>query len=891
MENSILPTKSKPPFPNLFKQHHQNHQFQSLPNPTKPPHFPTKSPKLALQSPNNKVQLKQAVTALDAVARRKSKVSPETYVSLLQSCIDLDSIELGRQFHARIGLVDSVGCFVETKLVAMYVKCGDLKSARQVFDEMRERNLFTYTTMIGGYSRELRHWEILELFGGMVDEGVVPDEFLMPKIVRACANVGNLEMGELVHSFGIRSGLIGASVQVGNSLLSMYAKCGELRLARKLFEKMDEKDGVSWNSIISGHCQFGMDEEALRLFHQMQDQGVQPGLVTWNILIASHSQCGKCKLAMELKEEMKRCGIVPDVVTWTSMISGFTKNNKSNQALGLFRDMLMEGIEPNAMTIASATTACVSLKTLKKGKELHSVGIKIGAIGDVLVGNSLIELYSKCGDLEAAQRAFDLILEKDVFTWNSMIGGFAQAGFCGKAYDVFMKMLDSGVLPNVITWNTMISGYIRNGDEDHAMDLFGKMEEQGAVKRNTASWNLLIAGLLQHERKDKALAILRQMQASGVLLNSITLLSVLPACANLIARKKVKEIHCCVIRRKLESDVSVTNSLIDTYAKAGDMTCARSIFVTLCTKDVISWNSLMNGYGVHGSPDITLDLFDHMKSLGVRPNRGTFACVLLAHSLAGMVDEGKQTFSCMSEEYHISPGLEHYSAMVDLLGRSGRHGEAAKFIDEMNLEPDFSVWNALLRASRIHGNIGLAIHSAENLIAIEPQNIIVRRLLTQLYDLDGRTVDSPTKRNPRKRNVATKIIGCSWTEVKNEVHSFMTGDQSMPYSASLYAQLDSISREIKTMKPDSHKAEICIDEEDKEEICGVHSEKLAIAFALINSPDSVHCIRVIKNFRMCGDCHRNSKLVSLLRGREIYVHDSKTLHHFKDGRCSCRDYW
>ncbi|KAK9142119.1 hypothetical protein Syun_011519 [Stephania yunnanensis] len=795
MENSILPTKSKPQFPNLFKQ--QNTPFQFLSNPTKPPHFHIKSPKLALQFPTNKGQLQQAVTALDSLARRKSKVNPETYVSLLQSCIDFDSIDLGRRLHSLIGLVDNVDCFVETKLGAK---------------------------ALGNFGA----------FWGMVDEGVVPDEFLMPRIVRACANVGNLEMGELVHSFVIRSGLVGASVQVGNSLLSMYAKCGALRLARKLFEKMDEKDGVSWNSIISGYCQFGVDEEALRLFNEMQDQGVQPGLVTWNTLIASHSQCGNCELAMELKEEMKSCGIVPDVVTWTSMISGFTKNNRSKQALELFREMLMEGIEPNAITIASATTACVSLKTLKKGKELHSVGIKIGAIGDVLLGNSLIELYSKCGNLEAAQRTFDLILEKDVFTWNLTIGGFAQAGYCGKAYDLFMKMQDLGVPPNVITWNTMISGYIRNGDEDHAMNLFGKMEERGAVKRNTASWNLLIAGFLLHGHKDKALAIFRQMQASGVLLNSITLLSVLPACANLIAWKKVKEIHCYVIRGRLESDVSVANSLIDTYAKAGDLTSAR-----------------------------------------VKPNRGTFACVLLAHSLAGMVDEGKQTFSSMSEEYHISPGLEHYSAMVDLLGRSGRHGEAAKLIDEMNLEPDFSVWTALLRASRVHGNMRLAIHAAENLIEIEPRNLIVRRLLTQLYGLDGRAVDSLTKRKPRKRNGTTSILGLSWLEVKNKVHSFMTGDHCMPCSDSIYAQLDSISRKIKAMGLDSHKSELCIEEEEKEEICGVHSEKLAIAFALFSSPDSLSCIRIIKNFRMCGDCHRTAKLVSLIHRQEIYVHDSR----------------
>ncbi|KAF8401167.1 hypothetical protein HHK36_014471 [Tetracentron sinense] len=703
--------------------------------------------------------LKEAVAALDSIAKRGSKVRPKTYISLLQSCIDSDSIEQGRKLHARIGVLGELDPFVETKLVSMYAKCGSLDDARRVFGEMRNRDLFSWSAMIGAYSREQRWRDI------------------------ACANLGDAETGKLIQSLVVRSGM-GSCVHVNNSVLAMYAKCGRLSSARWFFEKMDRKDRVTWDSIISGYCQSGENVETLRLFDRMQVYGIEPGLITWNILIASYNQTGNCDVAMELMKKMENLGISPDVFTWTSMISGFAQNNLTNQALELFREML-EGVEPNGVTITSLISACASLKALKKGKELHSAGVKIGSTGDVLVGNSLIDMYSKCGKLEAAQRVFDKILHKDVFTWKSMIGGYAQAGYCGKAYDLFMKMQESGVRPNVVTWNVMISGYIQNGDEDQAMDLFHRMETDGMIKRNTASWNSLI-----------------------------------------VAAKKVKEIHGCELRRSLESDLSVANSLIDTYAKSGDIVCARSIFDGMPSKDIISWNSLISGYVLHGFSSIAIDLFDQMREVGLKPNRGTFANIILAYSLTGMVDEGKQTFSSMTEYYQISPGLEHYLAMIDLFGRSGRFREATEFIEEMAIESDPTVWVALLKACRVHGNIGLAVRTVERLIKLEPGNSAVYRLMLQIYALGG-----------------------SWIEVKNTVHTLVTGDQSKPNLDSLYSGLDSITEEIKVLAPDSNDMRLCIEEEEKKEIVGIHSEKLAIAFSLICSPYASRSIRIVKDLR------------------------------------------
>ncbi|EXB97347.1 hypothetical protein L484_024210 [Morus notabilis] len=832
-------------------------------------------------------RLSDAVAALDAIAERGSKVKlkPRTYMNLLQSCIDTNSIELGRKLHARMmGLVQYVNPFVETKLVSMYAKCGCLHDARRVFDGMRERNLFTWSAMIGACSREQRWKEVLKLFYLMMGDGILPDKFLLPKILEACGNCADFKTAKVIHSMVVRCGFCG-SIRVINSILAVYAKCGKLNWARRFFESMDKRDLVSWNAIISGFCQNGRMEEATRLFDAVREEGTEPGLVTWNIMIASYNQLGQTDVAMGLMKKMESLGIVPDVFTWTSLISGFAQNNRRNQALDLFKEMLLAGVKPNAVTITSAVSACASLKSLGKGLEIHAFSIKIGLIEDVLVGNSLIDMYSKCGELEAAQEVFDMIIEKDVFTWNSLIGGYCQAGYCGKACELFMKMQESDVAPNVITWNVMISGYIQNGDEDEAMDLFRRMEKDGKVKRNTASWNSLVAGYLHVGEKDKALGIFRQMQSYCVIPNLVTMLSVLPTCANLLAEKKVREIHCCILRRVLDSELPVANSLLDTYAKAGNMTYSRTIFDRMLSKDIITWNSIIAGYVLHGFSNAALDLFDDMTKSGLKPNRGTFLSIIYSCSLSGLVDKGRLAFSSITEDYNIVPGLEHYAAVVDLYGRPGRLGEAMEFIENMPVEPDSSVWAALLTASRNHRNIGFTVRALDKILDLEPGNYLIQRLRAQADALVAKSENDPKMRKLEKENATKRHLGRCWIELQNRVYTFVNGDQSEPY---LYPWIHDIAG--KASKYGFHEG-LCIEEEEKEEVGRVHCEKIAIAFALIGFPRKAQCIRIVKSLRMCGNCHETAKYISKTYGCEIYVTDSKCLHRFSNGHCSCKDYW
>eukprot|EP01018_Ginkgo_biloba_P036669 Gb_31699 [translate_table: standard] len=837
-------------------------------------------------------RLKEALDALELMDQQGSQISSDTYVSLLQACTDKNSLAEGKRVHAhmdRRGIGHSV--YFSTKLVSMYAKCGSLADARNVFDKMSSRNIFSWSAMIGAYVKQEDWEEVLALYYKLHWEGVQPNDFVFPKALKSCAHLAALKQGKEIHDCIIRSGFA-SHVFVANSLIDMYAKCGSLECARRVFDKMPQRDEVSWNAMIAGYAQSGYGDDALKLFNDMQLAGTEPSLIAWNVMIAFHAQRGQHDEALKFFRQMQESGgIRPDVFSWTTLISAYAQNGHGNEALELFRQMQLAGVKPNTVTVASALSACGHLASLQLGKEIHLYTMRSGFESDILVGNALIDMYAKCSRVEDACQVFEKMPERDAISWNTMIAGFAQAGNCDEAFELFGKMQSGSIKRNVITWNAMISGYVQNGHGDKALKLFHQMESTG-IKRNVVSWNTLIAGNAQNGYGDMSLKMFRQMQQAGVKSNAVTILSVLPACTRLAALQQGKEIHNYIVRGAFESDVFVGNALIDMYAKCGSIESARHVFDKMFQRDVVSWNVMIAGYGLHGHGEDALALFVQMQQTGMKPDQITFVGVLSACSHAGLVDEGWKFFDRMTQDFHITPSMEHYACMVDLLGRSGCLDEAHEFINNMPLKPNASVWGALLGACRIHCNIELGRQAADRLFELEPGNAGNYVLMSNIYAAAGRWSDTKTVRQMMNDRSVMKPPGCSWIEVKNKVHSFLTGDTSQPQMEEIYATLESLAEQIKKAGyvPDTNFVLHDVEEVKKEFILFAHSEKLAIAFGLINTSPGTP-IRIIKNLRVCGDCHCATKFISKIVGREIIVRDANRFHHFKDGWCSCGDYW
>eukprot|EP01018_Ginkgo_biloba_P039546 Gb_03570 [translate_table: standard] len=794
----------------------------------------------------------EALGLLHFMDEQHNTLDSDTYSYLLQVCANMKALPEGKRVHARMltsGFETST--LLPAKLISMYAMCGSVMNARQVFDKTPEPNVFIWNAIIRVYANNELCDEALTLYYQMEPAGVQPDKFTFPCVLKACASLLVLEEGKVIHEY-IIANRFESDLFVGNALVAMYAKCGSIEEARRVFDEMHQRDVVSWNTIITGYTQIGNFDEALELFFQMELTGIKPNLVTIasvlpasaglanldqgkeihnyiivsgyrtdifvdNALIDMYGKCGSIGFARQLFDKMSK----RDVVTWSSMIAGYTQNGHGEEALKIFRQMLMGDVKPNSVTIVSVLPACSNIEALEQGKEIHGYIIRRGLDFRVTVGNSLVDLYAKCRIIEIARIVFDKMCERDVVSWNAMITGYAQNGY-----------------------------------------------------------------------SDEALKVFRQMEVAGVKPDSVTIVSILPACADLAALQQGKEIHVHIIRNGFELHVSVENALIDMYAKCGSIQVARHVFDKMPQRDVVSWNSMIAGYGMHGYGVDALAVHYQMQRACIEPDYVTFIAVLFACSHAGLVDEGLQCFDCMSRDYNITPRIEHYACLVDLLGRAGQLDEAWELIEKMPFDPDAGVWGALLSACRIHRNIELGEIAAEHLFELEPENPGYYILLSNIYAAAGRWDGVGKVRTMMKERGVKKRPGCSWIEFNNRIHAFLVGDKLHPQADKIYAMLERLAEQMKESGYVADKNFVLhdVEEEEKEYILCGHSEKLAIAFGLINTRPGT-AIRITKNLRVCGDCHSATKFISKIVGREIIVRDAIRFHRFRDGMCSCGDYW
>ncbi|KAK9935822.1 hypothetical protein M0R45_012698 [Rubus argutus] len=529
-------------------------------------------------------------------------------------------------------------------------------------------------------------------------------------------------------------------------------------------------------------------------------------------------------------------------------------------------DLVIRGsLEADRTLYNKLLNKCTQLGQLKQARIVHAHILASKFKNDLPIHNTILNMYVKCGSLDDAHKLFDEMSQTDLVTWTSLISGYSQHDRPQDALVLFPQMLRRGLEPNQFTLSSLLKASGAGPDDKYGRQLHaycfkygfdsnvyvgtslvdmyarcGRMDESQMIfdaldTKNEVSWNALIAGHARKGQGAHALRLFWKMLGGGFKPTHFTYSSVFTSLC-----------QCRVYGASIED--------------------AKKVFDRLVRRDIVSWNSMLTGYAQHGLGKETVQLFEEMLRIGIQPNDITFLCVLTACSHARLLAEGQYYFDLMMKKFKIEPQVSHYVTMVDLLGRAGLLHAAEKFITEMPIEPTAAVWGALLGACRMHNNIDLGAYAAERAFALDPYDSGPYIILANMYASAGRLTDVAKVRKMMKDSGVKKEPACSWVEIENAVHMFVANDDAHPQGAEIYR--------IKRGKSS----------------CSFTVRSLHSAFALLNTPPG-STIWIKKNIRVCGDCHSAIKCVSKVEGREIIVRDTNRFHHFRDGSCSCGDYW
>ncbi|KAL2536350.1 Pentatricopeptide repeat-containing protein [Forsythia ovata] len=780
----------------------------------------------------------------------------EILTIVLKLCANLEDMCLGLEVHAcLIKRGFDLEVYPKCALMNFYGKFLNVDSANKVFDERSDYNFLLWNEAVLVHLRNERWLQALHTFRDMQFSSAKANSLVIAKVLEACRKVGAFEGGKQIHGYVIRNPVESDSF-ICNSLISMYSKNDNLELARAVFDLMGNRNLSSWNSIISSYTAFSYLDYALELFHEMETSNVKPDIVTWNCLLSGHFLHGSHR-----------------------------------EVLNILRKMQIAGYKPNSRSITSVLQAVSELQYQNFGKEIHCYVLRNGLDYDLHVGTSLLDMYVKNDDLTSAQDFFDDMKNRNIFAWNSLISGYSFKGNFEKAVSLLNQMRKEGIKPDIVTYNSMISGYSMTGCIKEALATIREIKTLGLTP-NVVSWTALISGCSQKGYYKDALEFCIQMQHESIKPNSTTIPSLLRACTSLSSLQKGREIHCFSIKTGFVEEEFVTTALIDMYSKCGSLKNAHDVFQKVESKTLASWNSMIMGLAIYGRGEEAISLFRKMQDKKIQPDDITFTTLLSSCKQSGLINEGWKYFDSMKSDYGIVPKIEHYSCMVDLLGRAGYLDEAWDFIERMPIEPDIKVWGALLGSCRIHDNLELGELSANKLFKLEPYNPVNYILMMNIYaasnrgdDVD-RIKDLMDGRGVRIGNVWSQI------QINQTVHVFSAVGKPHPDEGDIYFELYQIISEMKNLGyvPDTKCVHQKISEVEKQKVLLAHTEKLAIMYGLIKSKNKAP-IRVIKNTRICSDCHTMAKYISLLRKHQIILKDGVRFHHFREGKCSCNDFW
>lgn len=738
-----------------------------------------------------------------------------------------------------------------------YVGEGDMMRAQSLFDFIPQKDTVSWNSLISGYLQNGDYRKTIDVFQKMGRECVMADRVTFAVLSKACSSLEDYYLGIQFHGLAVIMGF-DRDVVSGSALLDMYAKCRKLNEALLFFREMPEKNWVSWSAAIAGSVQNEKFNDGLNFFKEMQREGVGVSQSTYASVFRACAGLSDVNLGSQLHAHSLKADFGTDIVAGTAtmdmyakcdhlldarkifnsipnrsrqsfnaMIIGYARSHEGVEAFLIFRLLLRSGLGFDEISLSGAFSSCAVIKGHTEGLQLHGLAIKSTFHNNICVSNAILDMYGKCAALDEACRIFDDMELRDAVSWNAIIAACGQNENEEETLSLLVNMLCVKMEPDEFTYGSVLKAcagqkLVNYGKEVHSriiksgmgfdifvgsaiVDMYCKcshVEEANKLherieEQTMVSWNSMISGFTLNEQSEESQKLFSKMLAMGFKPDNFTYATVLDTCASMATVSLGKQIHAQVIKHELQSDVYISSTLVDMYSKCGSMLDSRLAFDKAPKRDFVTWNAMICGYAQHGLGEEALYVFKNMQLAGVKPNHATFVSVLRACAHMGLVEEGFCYFYSMSIDYGLCPQLEHYSCVVDILGRSGQVLEALKLIRKMPFEADDVIWRTLLSNCKMHGNIEVAEEALSSLLKLDPQDSSAYILLSNLYADKGMWAKMLEIRKKMRGSGLKKEPGCSWIEVKSELHMFLIADKSHSRCNEIYENLNLLICDIK----------------------------------------------------------------------------------------------
>ncbi|KAJ1298489.1 hypothetical protein BS78_01G457500 [Paspalum vaginatum] len=762
---------------------------------------------------------REAVEALQEMQLDAMRPNASTLVGIVGMCNGVGARDVGYSLHAfalKCGVTDDES--LASAFISMYAVFDDLSSSRLVFDLQHVKDLVSFNSMISAYVQHSNWKEAFGIFRLMHCAGPGPNLVTVVSLLPSCSDFLGTKRSESVHAIIIKFGLAD-QVSVISALVSMYSKLGILDASMLIFYCSTEKNNVLWNSMISGYLVNNEWKMALDAFCRMQIEGVAPDAITvtnmisvcrhakdlhvaksihayavrnrfesnqsvMNALLAMYSDCGDISTSYTLFQKMK----VRMLISWNTMISGFAEIGDSEASLILFCQMCHDEAQFDLVTLIGVISSLSVSKDSIVGESVHSLAIKSGCDSDVSLTNALITMYTNCGIVEAGQQLFDSCCLRNTITYNALMSGYRKNNVSEKILPLFYQMLNSDEKPNIVTLLNLLplcqSQLQGKSIHSYAVRNFTKLETPFFTsamgmysgfnnieycsklfslvgERNLIVSNAFLSACVQCKHADIVVDFFKHMLLLNVKPDAVTILALISACSQLENADLAACITAAILQKGFVANVLVLNALIDMHSRCGSISFARELFDSSVEKDSVTWGSMINAYSMHGNGEAAIDLFSMMIDSGVVPDDITFVSILSACSHSGLVEQGRRLFKSLQADHDITPRMEHYACMVDLLGRTGHLDEAYDIVRSMPFRPSDNLLESLLGACRFHGNSKIGESVGKLLIGSEHGKSRSYVMLSNIYASAGRWSDCEQLRSDMEAKGFRKNVGVS----------------------------------------------------------------------------------------------------------------------------------